>query len=134
MTDSREDTVLVRAFSLEPMTRHLDNREADVDADERTARLAFSSEEPVERYFGDEVLDHGAESVRLTRMENGAPLLVNHDLDDQVGVIESVSLDEDRVGRALVRFGRSARASEILQDVNDGIRRKVSVMYRIHKM
>ena len=38
MTDSREDTVLVRAFSLEPMTRHLDNREADVDADERTGR------------------------------------------------------------------------------------------------
>lgn len=103
-----------------------------VDADARTVELAFSSEAEVERWFGVEVLDHSPGSIRLERLTNGAPLLVNHDWGDQVGVIESVTVGADRKGRAVVRFGRSARASEILQDVADGIRRLVSVGYMVH--
>jgi HK97 family phage major capsid protein len=43
-----------------------------------------------------------------------------------------VRIDSDRKGRAVVRFGRSARADEIFQDVVDGIRKLVSVGYRVH--
>lgn len=106
---------------------------AEIDEEARTANLAFSSEEPVERWFGMEVLDHSKKSVRLGRLKDGAPLLIGHDADDHVGVVEKVSLDSDKVGRAVVRFGRSARAEEIFQDVLDGIRRKVSVGYLVHK-
>jgi HK97 family phage major capsid protein len=49
-------------------------------------------------------------------------------------VVESVSIDGDRRGRVRVRFGRGQRASEIFNDVVDGIRRSVSVGYRIHEM
>jgi len=105
-----------------------------VDEEARTVELAFSSEAPVERWFGNEILDHGPGSVRLGRMEDGGPLLVDHRGADHVGVVESVSIGSDRVGRALVRFGSSARASEIFRDVVDGIRRKVSVGYRIYRM
>jgi len=38
------------------------------------------------------------------------------------------------VGRAKVRFGQSARAIEIFNDIKDGIRTKISVGYRILKM
>lgn len=106
------------------------SREA-INEEARTVDLAFSSEEPVERAFGFEVLDHSAESVRMDRMVDGAPLLVGHNMDDQVGVIERASIDEDRVGRVTVRFGKSARANEIFNDVVDGIRKHVSVGYRI---
>ena len=105
----------------------------DVNEEARTAELAFSSEEPVERWFGNEILDHSSTSVRLGRLQEGGPILVDHDHRDHVGVIESISIDKDRRGRAMVRFGRSERATEIFNDVVDGIRKSVSVGYRIHK-
>jgi HK97 family phage major capsid protein len=88
----------------------------------------------VERYFGWEILDHSPQSVRLDRIGKGGPLLVDHDRTDLAGVIEGVSIGSDRKGRAVARFGRSARAEEIYNDVLDGIRANVSVGYRIHNM
>jgi HK97 family phage major capsid protein len=102
-----------------------------IDESARTCELAFSSEAPYERWWGVEILDHTAASVDLTRLKSGGPLLCDHDVRDQVGVIESVRIDADRVGRAVVRFGRSARAEEIFRDVVDGIRKNVSVGYSI---
>lgn len=104
-----------------------------IDEEKRTVELAFSSEEPVERWGVEEILDHDPKSIRLGRLKNSGPVLVDHDGRDHVGVIESVSIDSDRRGRAVVRFGRSARAEEIFQDVVDGIRSSVSVGYRILK-
>lgn len=103
-----------------------------IDEEARTVELAFATETPVERFWGFEVLDCQSRSIRQDRLRNGAALLVNHDGDDQVGVIESVQIGTDRVARAVVRFGKSARASEVFQDVVDGIRKNVSVGYRIH--
>ena len=103
-------------------------------ADEEGSRevgLAFSSEAGYERWFGEEVLDHNPQSVRLDRLNGDAAVLVNHDPNDQVGVVESATIDDDKRGRATVRFSRSARGQEILQDVQDGIRKLVSVGYRI---
>lgn len=103
-----------------------------IDEEARTVELAFSSEEPYERWYGTEVLDHKSQSVKLDRLNGGAAVLVNHDTGDQVGVVESARVDGDRVGRAVVRFSRSNRGQEIFQDVVDGIRGMVSVGYVIH--
>lgn len=123
-----------KTITSKPLIREavFDTREIDIET--RTVDLAFSSETPVERWFGEEILDHAPESVRLGRLTNGAPVLVDHDSRDQVGVVESAVIDGDRVGRAKVRFGQSARAMEIFNDVKDGIRTKISVGYRILKM
>ena len=101
------------------------------DIEKRTVELAFSSEVEAERWFGIEILDHSPASVRLDRLRDGGALLVDHDWTDQIGVVESVTIGADRRGRAVVRFGKSARASEIFQDVVDGIRKHVSVGYRV---
>lgn len=103
------------------------------DEEARTVEIAFSSEEPYERFFGIEVLSHEPQSVRLDRLNNGAAVLVDHNHRDQVGVVESARVDGDKKGRAVIRFGRSPRAEEIWQDVKDAIRTKVSVGYRILK-
>ena len=106
-----------------------------VDEKKRTAFIAVSSESPVGRSFGDEILDHAEGSIDLNFLRSGrAPLLLDHDPEKQIGVIESVNLDGDRVLRAKVRFGRSALAEEVFQDVVDGIRGNISVGYRVHKM
>ncbi len=112
-------------------------REVKLDqdiADDRTLSVAFSSEEPVERFFGTEILDHNSRSIRLGRLEGMGSLLVNHDPNDLVGKVESVEIGQDRVARAKVRFGKSDRAEEIYQDVKDGIRSGVSVGYHIHTL
>lgn len=106
---------------------------AAINETTRTVELAFSSEAPYERFWGIEILDHTPSSVDLTRLKSGGPLLMDHDSRDHIGVIESVQIGADRVGRAVVRFGKSARAEEIFQDVKDGIRSNVSVGYMINK-
>ncbi|WP_052249082.1 phage major capsid protein [Leisingera sp. ANG-Vp] len=104
----------------------------EIDEGKRTVELAFSSTQPVRRWFGEEVLSHDASAVNLERLNDGGALLLSHDWDDQIGVVESARVDGDGVGRAVVRFGQSARAQEIFQDVADGIRRHVSVGYKVH--
>jgi HK97 family phage major capsid protein/HK97 family phage prohead protease len=106
-----------------------------VDEKKRTVSIAVSSELPVERSFGKEILVHESNAIDMAFLSSGrAPLLLDHDMERQIGVIESVGLDADRVLRANVRFGRSALAQEIFQDVVDGIRGNVSVGYRVNKM
>lgn len=126
----------------ESMARHLPQGRAEraflverqtIDEQARTATLAFASETPYERYWGVEILDCTAPSIRQGRLRSGANLLCDHNTRDVVGVVESVEIGADRVARAVVRFGRSARAEEVWQDVRDGIRRNVSVGYLIHK-
>ena len=115
------------------LTRSLDFDRAAVDEENRTVALSFSSETPVERWFGMEVLSHNPDHVRMDRLEANAPLLWNHDPSVQIGVVENASI-EDGHGRAVVRFSKSARAEELYQDVLDGIATNVSVGYRINEM
>ena len=122
-----------RKIQSETFTRSFVVERKAVDEEARTVELAFSSEEPVERWFGEEVLDHSSQSVRLDRLNGGAALLVDHNSRDQVGVVVSAQVDADLRGRAVVRFSRSDRGKEILQDVVDEIRTLVSVGYKIHK-
>lgn len=103
-----------------------------VNEESRTVELAFASETPYERWWGVEVLDCTPTAMRMGRLTSGGPLLCDHNTRDQIGVIESVQIGADRVARAVVRFGKSARAEEVFRDVVDGIRRNVSVGYQIH--
>lgn len=109
--------------------------EIPADADDRRVNLVFSTEEAeVERWFGIEQLGHETDEVDMSRLESGsAPLLMDHNWRDVVGVIEKAEIT-DRKGRAVVRFGKSARAEEVFQDVKDKIRMNVSVGYFVNRV
>ena len=109
------------------------SREA-VNEEKRSVELSFSSEDPCERWFGREILDHKPESVNLSRLNGGGALLSEHDRNRQIGVVERAWIDADRKARAIVRFSKSAEGEKEFQDVKDGIRRLVSVGYRVHRM
>jgi len=101
-----------------------------LDKESRTVEVAVSSEYPVRRWFGMEVLDHSDSAIDLTRLRNGAPFLLQHNSwSGQIGVVDDAWLDTDRRLRARIRFSRSERAEEIWQDVIDGIRQNISVGY-----
>ncbi|WP_313111848.1 phage major capsid protein [Pseudescherichia sp.] len=101
----------------------------------REVLLSFSSETPVERYINgkayNEILIHTAESVDLTRLKDGAPLLFNHDYDSHIGTVDTASIDPDRVGRALVRFSSVGLGAEKFAMVQERTLQKVSVGYEI---
>lgn len=106
-----------------------------IDEKKRTVDLSFSSETAVDRYFGKEILDHDKKSVDLSFLNSGrAPLLKDHYTFEQTGVVESAKVGTDRMGRAVVRFGKSQLADDEFNDVVDEIRSNVSVGYRIKKM
>jgi HK97 family phage major capsid protein/HK97 family phage prohead protease len=129
-----EDMEVDRKAPLEIFHRagHMD---AEI-ADDRRVRMSISSEKPVERSFGVEVLDHSDRSIDLSFLNSGnAPLLLDHDPERQIGVIESVNLDSSaRRLRATVRFSKGPLGSEVYDDVRDGIRKNVSIGYRIGRM
>jgi len=103
--------------------------------EDRTFEFPFSSEYPVARYFGNEILSHEPKAADLSRLNDSAPLLFNHNPDKVIGVVERAYIDgKRRRGYARVRFSRNAFAQEILSDVKDGILRNVSFGYSIDKM
>lgn len=107
-----------------------------INEEERRVSIAISSEEPYGRYFGNEILGHKDGEIDLDFLKSGrAPLLLDHDPEKQIGVIESVELDE-KAGRlrAEVRFGKGALAQEAFADVVDEIKGNISVGYRINSM
>jgi len=126
--DARNAANIVHRAAIDIEARGLDEKKRTVD-------IAVSSELPVERSFGKEILIHEASAIDLAFLASGrAPLLLDHDMERQIGVIESVELSPDKKLRAKVRFGRSQLAQEVFQDVVDGIRGNISVGYRINKM
>jgi len=130
------DEVIEERKGLEVSHRAMELDMSPINEESRTVQIAISSEEPVERSFGTEILDHTSEAIDLSFLASGrAPLLLDHDPEKQIGVIESVELDEQsRRLRAKVRFGKGELAREAFSDVVDGIRANISVGYAISKM
>lgn len=122
--------------TLPPLVRSFILDRKSLDEESRTIDAVLSTEtENVQRWFGVEILDHSRGAVRLDRMNNGAPLLMDHNPSDQRGVIEkgSAKLTGGEM-RARLRFSKSDRGEELMRDVSDGIREKVSIGYAVHRM
>jgi HK97 family phage major capsid protein/HK97 family phage prohead protease len=106
-----------------------------VSEDELSIEFPFSSEYPAARYFGNEILSHDRSAADLSRLNDGAPLLFNHDPNKVIGVVERAWIDSQKKrGYAKVRFSRNAFAQEVMADVKDGILRNVSFGYQINKL
>ena len=113
--------------------RVLDIDASRADSKTRTVSASLSSETPVERFFGHEVLSHDQNAVDMARAKDGLPLLFSHDQDQIVGRAEAIGIQDGKL-RARLRFGNTTRASELWSLVRDGILTGVSIGYRILKM
>ncbi|AWQ48917.1 phage major capsid protein [Serratia marcescens] len=106
---------------------------SQINQSNKLIELAFASEIPVQREIGDCVLNEillcSPENVDLSRIQNKAAVLFNHCKDNLIGVVESSSVDADKVCRASIRL--SSTAQEYQTMVEEGILSKVSVGYSI---
>ena len=135
MSDSEDEERKVIDMPMKYRTIDL-SQHSYLDEENRMVRVGVSSEEPVERSFGMEVLGHSAGDINMEFISSGrAPLLLDHDMNKQIGVIEEFKLDEAAKRTiAVVRFGKSTLAREVFEDVKDGIRMNISVGYRVDKL
>jgi HK97 family phage major capsid protein/HK97 family phage prohead protease len=116
----------------------LQMREADLCALEtrkegEPQRISFSlsSETPVERFYGNEILIHSKDAVRLDRLNrNAMPLLFNHNPDDVIGMVDAGNVRDKRLFVDAHLFD-TERAKEVGAMLRGGLR-NVSVGYRIH--
>lgn len=123
-----------RNVSLEVLQKEAQRRDAEVvafDIEARTVEISFSSETEVARWYGFEVLSHDPGAADLSRLNDAAAVLWNHNWDDMRGVVDSARISDERKGRAVVRFSKNPLGDQLLRDVSDRIITKVSVAYFI---
>lgn len=104
-----------------------------VKGDDGHYRFSFpvSSETPVSRWYGEEVLSHTDGAIRTDRLGRGAVMhLFNHDVDDPRGVVEGFRLQGKRLW-VDVKLFKTAKAEELASMIDGGFR-NVSLLYAIH--
>src|SRR5262245_30843601 len=92
-------TADIRTLLGQPVDRAFTVERGIVNLETRTVEVAFSSETPVENWFGYEILDHSPDACDLSRLNGRGAVLVCHDRYDQVGVTDTARIDTDRMGR-----------------------------------
>jgi len=107
-------------------------------ATDEGVRFTFSSEEPVDRWFGREVLSHAPGAADLSRLQTGAAHLWNHNRDVVLGVVTSAEIGADRMGVVTTRWSPNtaitgSEEARRRADIEAGITRKVSFAYEIRE-
>ena len=105
-------------------------RAMEGEGNERKFILSFSSEEPYERWWGTEILDHSDGAVDLTRLNEIGVLLFNHDRNRVIGKVNRAWI-EDLRGMAEVEFDSDEDADLIYQKVKSGTLKTTSEGYQI---
>jgi HK97 family phage major capsid protein/HK97 family phage prohead protease len=99
------------------------------DADAHTVTMAVSSSEPVDRYYGREILSHDKGALRGARLKGGVSLLFNHDMDALLG--RTQSFEQGDPVRVTARFGTSDLAQQMEKEVAARILTDVSIGYQV---
>lgn len=98
-----------------------------IRAETRTVRASLSSEMPVKRFDGEEVLSHSPGAVDLSRAP--LPLLCAHNNASlPVGVVEGLTVADGKL-KGTIRL--SASQDGIWTDIKDGILRNLSIGYSV---
>lgn len=106
----------------------------DYNPDSRDMTFSFSSEAPVMRWWGREILSHESGSADLQRLSSGAAFLWNHDRDKVLGVLKSASIGSDRRGYCTIRWSQEEEAQRFKREVEDGILSNISFAYSIDEV
>lgn len=105
-------------------------RAVEGDGKERTFQLSFSSEEPYDRWFGLEILDHSEGCINMERLSSIGVVLYNHNRDDVIGKIDRAWVEGKR-GYAEITFDSDELSEKIYQKVKGGTLKGVSVGYLV---
>lgn len=121
-------------MELKGKTIPIQSREAriEIKSKENNLTFSFSSEYPVERWWGREIISHADGCCNLERV-SGMNFLWNHNPDQVLGKVERVWFEEGR-GYCEVRWSNREKVADFKRDVEDGILTNVSYMYSIDEV
>lgn len=105
-------------------------RAAEGEEKERNLILSFSSEAPVKRWFGQEILEHTDGAVDLKRLNEIGCLLYNHNRDKVIGKVIRAWVENYRC-HAEVRFDEDEESEVIFQKVKNKTLQGVSTGYHV---
>lgn len=94
--------------------------------------LSFSSEEPYQRWYGPEILDHSEGAVDLSRLKNIGVMLFNHNTNKVIGKVKKAWIEDNR-GKAIVEFDDDDESETIRQKVENGTLKCTSVGYEVRR-
>jgi HK97 family phage major capsid protein len=107
-------------------------REEDASGDEMT--FSFSSEAPVERWWGTEILSHEKGCARLDRMNDRGAFLFNHNRNILLGSSLKAWLDDDKRAYVTIKWSARDDIKGYRQDCEDGHLTHVSFAYDIYEV
>lgn len=108
-----------------------------VDGNDNQVELSFSSEYPVQRWFGQEILLHEEGAINWERLLSVGTVLFSHGRDVRygkmpIGKIEKAWLDKkERKGRALITFDDDEESQKVKSKVLKGFIKGVSFGYKV---
>ena len=112
--------------------RSFDLDRAKLDETNRRIPISFSSEFPVERWFGREILLHGEDNVDLSFLKRAGTILYHHDPMKIVGPMMEPKLENGR-GVAVAGFDEDDIGNMCMMKVRSGSLRGISARYKILK-
>ena len=124
-------------------TRAAEVRASSFDEAAHTIEIVWTTGATVRRYSWecgpyDEILEVSAKSVRLERLNAGAPFLNTHSSRDLSQVIGSVVPGSAKIeggrGTATILLSRAQADADIVQKIRDGVIRNVSAGYIRHQI
>lgn len=141
MADKKPDLITTRNFDLS-ITKRAQEEKTEAAPGNLVLEFPFSSENPYLRqsWFDDpwvEILGHREGEVDLSRLNDGAPVLINHGAGKtdssplrSVGKTVRAWTEGDR-GYVEVKLSRRAGMEGLIQDIEDDLIPNVSVGYQI---
>lgn len=104
-----------------------------VDVEHRTVTASVASETPIQMWSDwKEVLSHAPGAMRMGQRQKSLPLLLGHDPDRVVGVIDAIRQEDGRT-YATMRFASDDEGEKAFTRVKDRILTNVSIGYRVFK-
>lgn len=109
----------------------------EVNEEAREITFSCASNIPCSRYDEEHEIEYNQilivneNSVDLSRLNNGAPLLFNHDTDKLLGMVIDSYIVQDKVFVRVAFSKNDEFADRIFKDILDGIIKNVSIGYQI---
>lgn len=109
--------------------------DSNIDKDNLEISLTVASATPCEREYEDikydEVLIISEDAIDLTRLNNNASVLKNHDDDIILGQVKKAWIEQDKLCVRIQFLKHNQEAVNIFNDICDGNLRNVSIGYQV---
>lgn len=127
----------IKVNKTDKQERYFEAEVRSVGEGSRTIEISWSSEEPVQRWYGSEILSHDASAIDLQRLKDVGVVLFAHGRDNNIGKMPIAKIDDawldetTRKCRAKITFDDDEDSDKVFKKVEKGFIKGVSFGYNV---